>query len=352
VALFLCAGRANYEGYERREVRERLSRLSLFSPLRGSTPSVHTVLSVSNAQGTSQGHLWYDPHGSVLSSTLPVTLTDRLFTGQRLDNSTGLYYYNARYYDPHLGRFIQPDSLVPDPLNPQAWNRFSYVYNNPASYVDPGGHQPEGWSWWDVIGTAFTFDIFAYTDLAGGLPRGTTASRMQKQLEEVQAWQRRNIREPVYARFPVVKTIGEIVESPEFQMGLMAAMMTTNPPIIEPVAPSGGREGWQAYEARHGATHPRYIVEYEGQPTTIVPDHRTLNGSTIIEMKALNFSNPAYQKSFIQECVIRDIVTQAGKYSATGKPVVFQFSQTPPLWLSEVLDSLSVDASVSYIVVP
>ena len=51
-----------------------------------------------------------------------------------------MYYYNARYYDPHLGRFIQPDTLVPDPLSPQAWNRFSYVYNNPTSYVDPSGH--------------------------------------------------------------------------------------------------------------------------------------------------------------------------------------------------------------------
>jgi hypothetical protein len=29
---------------------------------------------------------------------------------------------------------------VPDPLNPQAWNRFSYVYNNPATYNDPSGH--------------------------------------------------------------------------------------------------------------------------------------------------------------------------------------------------------------------
>jgi len=39
-----------------------------------------------------------------------------------------------------LGRFIQPDTLVPDPLNPQAWNRFLYVYNNPINYVDPSGH--------------------------------------------------------------------------------------------------------------------------------------------------------------------------------------------------------------------
>jgi RHS repeat-associated protein len=97
---------------------------------------------VSNAAGGEVGRVQYDPYGEVLTSTLPADLTDRLFTGQRLDSSTGLYYYNARYYDPHLGRFIQPDSLVPDPLNPQAWNRFSYVYNNPVTYNDPSGHQP------------------------------------------------------------------------------------------------------------------------------------------------------------------------------------------------------------------
>jgi RHS repeat-associated protein len=101
-----------------------------------------STVAVSDAAGGEVGRVQYDPYGEVLTSTLPVTLTDRLFTGQRLDSSTGLYYYNARYYDPHLGRFIQPDSLVPDPLNPQAWNRFSYVYNNPTSYVDPSGHFP------------------------------------------------------------------------------------------------------------------------------------------------------------------------------------------------------------------
>jgi RHS repeat-associated protein len=116
-----------------------------------------STVAVSDASGQAVGRVQYDPYGEVLTSTLPVTLTDRLFTGQRLDSSTGLYYYNARYYDPHLGRFIQPDSLVPDLLNPQAWNRFSYCYNNPASYVDPGGHIPIDWLL-DIGGLAF--DIY------------------------------------------------------------------------------------------------------------------------------------------------------------------------------------------------
>jgi len=116
-----------------------------------------STVAVSDAAGQAVGRVQYDPYGEAITSTLPVTLTDRLFTGQRFDSSTGLYYYNARYYDPHLGRFIQPDTLVPDPLNPQAWNRFSYVYNNPASYVDPGGHIPIDWLL-DVGGLAF--DIY------------------------------------------------------------------------------------------------------------------------------------------------------------------------------------------------
>ena len=93
-------------------------------------------------------------------------------------------FYNARYYDPALGRFLQADSIVPTtshrsltvdfhetgfrarlagennqsfwfqmsgrqrqqatppwgPVNPQSLNRYSYVNNNPLNYVDPSGH--------------------------------------------------------------------------------------------------------------------------------------------------------------------------------------------------------------------
>jgi RHS repeat-associated protein len=57
----------------------------------------------------------YFPFGSTRTGTVN---TDKKFTGQRLD-STGLYYYNARYYDPQIGRFISPDSVVQDYRNPQ-----------------------------------------------------------------------------------------------------------------------------------------------------------------------------------------------------------------------------------------
>ncbi len=61
------------------------------------------------------------------------------FTGQELDDETGLYYYGARYYDPQLGRFISADTIVQAPFDPQTLNRYSYCRNNPIVYSDPSG---------------------------------------------------------------------------------------------------------------------------------------------------------------------------------------------------------------------
>jgi RHS repeat-associated protein len=52
----------------------------------------------------------------------------------------GLMDYKARAYDPLLGRFIQPDTIIPNPADPQSWNRYSYVLDNPIIFSDPSGH--------------------------------------------------------------------------------------------------------------------------------------------------------------------------------------------------------------------
>src|SRR3972149_1326069 len=42
----------------------------------------------------------------------------------------------------YLNRWIQPDTIVPDPSNPQSLNRYSYVNNRPLNFTDPSGHRP------------------------------------------------------------------------------------------------------------------------------------------------------------------------------------------------------------------
>jgi RHS repeat-associated protein len=95
----------------------------------------------STASGALVARQTYFPYGAPRTSE-GILPTDYTFTGQRVDTSAGLMYYGARYYDAALGRFIQPDLLIPDPYNPQSLNRYAYVYNNPLRYTDPTGHCP------------------------------------------------------------------------------------------------------------------------------------------------------------------------------------------------------------------
>jgi RHS repeat-associated protein len=67
--------------------------------------------------------------------------TDYKFTGQREEAALGIYFFNARWFDPSLGRFISPDTIVPTGTQgTQAWDRYAYVNNNPVKYNDPTGH--------------------------------------------------------------------------------------------------------------------------------------------------------------------------------------------------------------------
>ncbi len=104
------------------------------------TDHLGSTLLATNSSGTMVGEHRYRAYGS--SRGGDELATDHRFTGQKLDG-TGLYYYNARYYDPEIGAFISPDTLVPDPTNLLDYNRYSYVRGNPLKYTDPTGHCPK-----------------------------------------------------------------------------------------------------------------------------------------------------------------------------------------------------------------
>lgn len=108
---------------------------------------------ISDTDGKKEQRLEYYPYGKTYVSDGTKT-TNYKYTGKEEDSSTGLYFYGARYYDPDLGRFIQPDTIVPNPYNPQDLNRYSYCNNNPINYTDPTGHSWK--SFWKGVGDWFS----------------------------------------------------------------------------------------------------------------------------------------------------------------------------------------------------
>jgi RHS repeat-associated protein len=66
------------------------------------------------------------------------------FTGKEQEGNEGAYmhYFGARYYSGGLGRFMSPDKplIGQDAIDPQSWNLYSYVRNNPLKFVDRDGH--------------------------------------------------------------------------------------------------------------------------------------------------------------------------------------------------------------------
>ena len=103
---------------------------------------------ITNSMGFATERLSFDPWGMRRqedwshSPTLIESSSTRGFTGHEMDDDIGLINMNARIYDPVLGRFLSPDSVLPDPANLQAFNRYAYVLNSPMGYTDPSGHEP------------------------------------------------------------------------------------------------------------------------------------------------------------------------------------------------------------------
>ena len=88
--------------------------------------------------------------------TPPSTPNTRRFAAKERDAETEFEYFGGRYYASGTGRFTTVDPVLDLDqalVDPQRWNRYTYVRNNPFRYVDPDGRAIE--TLWDVfnIGT-------------------------------------------------------------------------------------------------------------------------------------------------------------------------------------------------------
>jgi len=124
-----------------------------------------SVRAVTDATGLATERTTYRPYGEEVTQLQPLTLPEtKGFIGERFDDASGLQYLNARYYDPRLGLFIQPDwwEVMQEGVGT---NRYSYSFNDPVNGRDPGGHVIE--TPWDVLNIAI-----GATSLYGNLSSG------------------------------------------------------------------------------------------------------------------------------------------------------------------------------------
>ena len=77
------------------------------------------------------------------------------YTGGIYDHSTGLYYLNARYYNPEDGRFVTEDTYRGETAKPETGHLYAYCANNPVNYVDPSGHKAKTVIYYNKKGKGF-----------------------------------------------------------------------------------------------------------------------------------------------------------------------------------------------------
>ena len=104
------------------------------------TDHLGSVVGVTDSSGTMVSETRYLPFGEIRTDVGTVSQTDYGYTFQKNDSGMGLMDYKARYFSTLLGRFTQPDTIIPGAGNPQAFNRYAYTTNNPINFTDPSGH--------------------------------------------------------------------------------------------------------------------------------------------------------------------------------------------------------------------
>ena len=123
------------------------------------------ILRIYNDSGALYAEYSYDAWGkcTIKNNVNNIaTINPFRYRGYYYDEEISLYYLNARYYDPEVGRFISADSidyLVPETIN--GINLYAYCNNNPVMYTDPSGR-----AWWQIFVSIVIIGVTAVVAVA------------------------------------------------------------------------------------------------------------------------------------------------------------------------------------------
>ena len=88
------------------------------------------------------------------------------YTSGIYDQSTGLYYLNARYYNPEDGRFVTEDTYRGETNEPDTQNLYAYCAGNPINYIDSSGNKKKRIDFWDIAFKSNTQNYYAFNQNA------------------------------------------------------------------------------------------------------------------------------------------------------------------------------------------
>lgn len=190
-----------------------------------------------------------------------VSVTGRTFTGHEYgeDIRSGLMSMGGREYDPTLGRFLSPDLLFQLPVSSQSYNRYSYVMNNPMTFIDPTGweqsqtHSDEP-QCGDPGVTCIDFT---------GFPDSVTGTRPTPPIVEL------SIRDPIIvtADVPESERVGELRMRRDFapeNQGVEPSSGGNPPELAEamPRPPTSQAAGWWLWGYRVGSASIQFVGSF------------------------------------------------------------------------------------------
>jgi RHS repeat-associated protein len=132
--------------------------------------ALNSIVAVTDDSGGIVGQCTYDVYGNVLGGDLGGVPYG--FAGLMWDSDASLYLARWRWYDPRLGRFVQPD-----PANLMGgMNLYAYADNNPVFFVDPSGLAIGGWAGGSIVGESFGYAGSASGPAGGPRPPAGSTS--------------------------------------------------------------------------------------------------------------------------------------------------------------------------------